>query len=87
MVFCFNAARMPSGMPIDIATSNAIVPNWAEMGRLSRKMSLTVRLRDLNDGPKFIQRNQTGPTLIFIRKSSDNEVVGAIVVTCGMRTL
>jgi hypothetical protein len=48
---------------------------------------LTVRLRDLIDGPKFIHRIHTEPIFAFSMKSSSNLVVGAIVVTWGTSTL
>ncbi len=79
---------MPSGMPMSNATVSAITPSWAEMGRLARNTSLTVRLRECIDGPKFIQRNQaTSPILTLIRKSSISEVVGATVVMRGTMVL
>ena len=40
-------------MPITIATAKAATPSWNDMGKFSRKISLTVRLVDLKDGPKF----------------------------------
>ncbi len=70
-------------MPSTMATSRARTPNCAETGRLARKISFTVRLRECMEGPKFIQRSHTDPIFTLTRKSSIRELVGPTVVTCG----
>ncbi len=69
------------------AISSDMTPNWPEIGRLSRKMSFTVRLREVKEGPKFIQRIHTEPTFALTMKSSNRELDGGVVVMCGIMTL
>ncbi len=77
---------MPSGMPIAIASSTAITPSWNETGSWSRKMSLTLRLLLVKEGPKFIHRKYQSPTGTSIRNESSTEGLGGSAETRGTST-
>ena len=58
-----------------------------EIGNCCLMMSLTVRLLDVYEGPKFIHLNQRcSPTLMVIKKSSWSETPGVVEESRGIST-